>query len=732
MLSAVDRASGKTIVGNAFARACLRDGSLLDFRGDTVSEQSVTGNTAVVKAEAGSLRARLLAEIVENGSVIALALSLENIGDSPVFLDDVCPFAVDRAIGGQSHLLVDSVDVFTLGHTMTSSGLVIGKQGEPHEARLARKISATDPRYSGEYILAARLSPANGLTGSATFSFDRIGEVSCGFLIDQEKGTACARAAFLGTELRAGARVRLPTLYIDAVAAPQAALDRAVERVSDIYHPPVPEKVHAGWCSWYYYYVKITEQDIIDNLKLIADNRDRYPYDYIQIDDGYQLHWGDWLLPSSKFPHDMKYLSGEIKRLGFKPGIWVSPMIMTVQSNLFRDHPDWAVKDFETGEPVQMKGWSPLEENPWVILDGSNPEFLDHLRNMFGVMAHDWGYEYFKLDALMHGAAPGKRYDPTCTPHKALRNAMQAIRDGVGPNKYILGCTPSFGAMVGIVNGERVSGDVSTAFLSKDYGCSMEKALPQSIWRSFVHGKWWHNDPDCVLTRAQGTPLNEKLSEKGLSLEEARFFVTVVGLTQGIQMIGENMMALDEERRQLLDAILPIPKEPAQPADIFESPPTQMHLRTPHGLLVALLNWTEEPADIALSLTDLEMAGTDAQAVELWTRNYIGSQDGVMQAVEVPAHGSRVLLIREKLDRPMFLGFSGHITCGADLLNDESWDAPAQTLKLNIDANCAGTVVVRAPEHLTVATDAGWTSMGNGLWTKAVEKGAQELSCAFS
>jgi alpha-galactosidase len=143
---------------------------------------------------------------------------------------------------------------------------------------------------------------------------------------------------------------------IDGVRPTAKALEVMVNRVAEIYSPPLPARVATGWCSWYYYYADLREENILENLRYLAKHRNRYPYEYVQIDDGYQLHWGDWLSPGSKFPHDMAWISQQIKELGFKPGIWVAPLIMSAQSNLFRDHPDWALRRHDTGEIYMMEG----------------------------------------------------------------------------------------------------------------------------------------------------------------------------------------------------------------------------------------------------------------------------------------------------------------------------------------------------------------------------------------
>jgi alpha-galactosidase len=538
---------------------------------------------------------------------------------------------------------------------------------------------------------------------------------------------ARVRVAMRGAVLAPGETRVFPRLTIEAGKPAEQALDAAVERIRAIYHPPVRDEVLSGWCSWYYFYEKVTENDILANLRFLAEHRDRFPWQVVQIDDGYQRHWGDWLQPGSKFPHDMAWLAREIKKHGFRPGIWVAPLIMTAPSQLCREHADWALRRLDTGEPWTLKGWSPPEENPWFILDGTNPEYLEYVREVFSVMAHDWGYDYFKIDAMAFGAYAGKRRDSSQTGIQAVRKVVETIRAAVGPDKFVLGCGLPFGAAIGLVNGERVSDDISTAFRPEDGCCPLSVALPQTIHRSFIHGKWWHNDPDCVLVRADGTPHNPTLSEHGLTMDEAQLMVTVAGLTQGIQMIGENLSALTADRLALLDMICPMMPAPARPLDLFASKPDRLLTTTPQGEVLGLLNWSDEPLTLAVDPDEI-CGGRPSTVYEVWTDCFLGVIDRGGFGIEIPPHGARLLLLRPMREYPAFLGFDGHVSGGAALLKHESWDSASGTLRLDFAANRSGWVGIRVP--------AGWTSdslaeFRGEYWTAPVVKGDNALELRF-
>lgn len=726
-LTATEKSAGKLLFRKAACRVADFAGEAFDFFAQPSLEVTTQKDALIFEAALGLLAVKLTC--VLEVTVLRFTMELRNLADEPFPLGMVSILRFVRGAGSRSHLLADPTEVFSLGASTGETGEMWSK--DPGSMRVfALKLHSGQPHYLTDNMLALRPENAPDLTAEATYSFDRISKVAAGFSIDLEAGVSEARAAFRGALLAPGARRVLPTLTVDALSSVDTALAAAVDRVADLYQPCVKAPVPSGWCSWYYYYPHVTEGDILENLRFLATHRERFPYEYVQIDDGYQLHWGDWLLPGRKFPHDMAWLAREIKSLGFKPGIWVAPTIMTVQSNLYRDHADWALRDFETGAEKTMKGWSPPEENPWVMLDGTHPEFLAHLKRIFATMAHEWGYDYFKLDATAFAAYAGQRHDPTKTGIEAVRMVIEAIREAVGPDKYILGCAVPFGSAIGLVDGERVSDDVSTAFRPEDGCCPISISMPQSIHRSFIHGKWWHNDPDCVLVRSQGTPHNETLCEKGMSLEEARFFTTVVGLTQGIQMVGENMLLLEEDRLRLLEAVQPMMPAPAKPLDLFSSQPEKLLSETPAGPVLGLLNWSDSAKSIVLNRDELGLSG-DTEVFELWTNEHLGTMPSAPWPIEVPAHGSRVLLFRAAASHPAFLGFDGHISAGGSLLEKEIWNSANGVLYLKFKANVPGDLSLFVPPS--------WIPQGTELrrkqgrhWLAPIKTGLRELEFSFS
>ena len=94
------------------------------------------------------------------------------------------------------------------------------------------------------------------------------------------------------------------------------------------------------WCSWYSLYTAIDEP----LLNKIFDGLGDLPFDVLQVDDGWQVSVGDWEA-NAKFPSGMAALAEKIKSTGRKAGLWLAPLIAVKSSRLFREHPDWFLKD---------------------------------------------------------------------------------------------------------------------------------------------------------------------------------------------------------------------------------------------------------------------------------------------------------------------------------------------------------------------------------------------------
>lgn len=332
-------------------------------------------------------------------------------------------------------------------------------------------------------------------------------------------------------------------------------------------HPTIPfREVPDGWCSWYCYGPEVTQNDIMKNM---AVARKKYPsLKYIQIDDGYQPHMGDWLLQTDKFPKKMKDICLEIREAGCEPAMWVAPFIASKESKIFADHPDWFIKD-ENGHPlcaadVTFKGW---RDAPWYFLDPTHPEAIEYLKHVFKVMKNEWKVDYFKLDANAWGALPfGVRFKKDVTSVEAYRIGMETIWEACGPDTYLLGCNAPLWPSIGAVNGMRVTTDID-----RNIG-TVKLLASQCFHRNWMHNKLWINDPDCLVqedipSNADSKPSFLKKIISGRKSSRAamyRYAAAFVRASGGMVLSGDMLYTLNSYDDRIMDKILSAPRVAAE------------------------------------------------------------------------------------------------------------------------------------------------------------------------
>ena len=263
------------------------------------------------------------------------------------------------------------------------------------------------------------------------------------------------------------------------------------------------------WCSWYSLYRWINERILLKALNDFCD----MPFDVFQIDDGWQLAHGDWE-PNKKFPSGMNAMADKISANARTPGLWLAPFMVSANSRLAKDHPDWLLRD-EKGTPVRAGiTWT---GNPY-CLDSSHPEVLEWLNILIRKVRY-WGYGYLKLDFLYIGALMGKRHKDMPR-EAAYRNAMEVIRNAAG-DTYILACGAPILPSLGLCDGLRIGPDVAPFWLNTPLTVWLNNpndTSAQNAVRTSIHRLWLRPivnvDPDVSFFRSKYNSL--KLQEKQL------------------------------------------------------------------------------------------------------------------------------------------------------------------------------------------------------------------------
>ena len=507
------------------------------------------------------------------------------------------------------------------------------------------------------------------------------------------------------------------------------------------------------WSSWTSYYEAVREEDIVRNADWLAANLKPYGFQYVQLDDGYdrgpqgEHYWiENW--DKQKFAHGPKWLAGYIQSRGLHAGIWIVP---NAYAGAVSQHPDWYLRD-KQGKLVL--------DYATPSLDSSNPSVVAFLKHIFQTL-DDWGFEYYKFDGehampMYVPAVDGARLHDRDTDFLTVyRRRLQAIRDTIGPRRFIEGCpagTPlnGIGFFNSVFNGHDLynnwqgmfplfSSINANAFLNHLAvyvmpGEGLELGLPITVEQAE------HQRPPIVVATARTR--EAPMTGFGVTDAQARTLVTYVALTGVAYPLASVMPELPAERVKLLKATMPT--MPILPVDLY-SRGTDMHWDTfkheqadfyihnfPEILdlkvegsagtydVAAFTNWRSEKATREIDL--VAKLGLDAGAryiaMDFWNQKLVPvAQNHFL--IEIEPGDTRVLLIHRLQDRPQLLGTSRHIT-GAFSIGKVSWNAAA------LELTGEGLTVPGEPYQLWIHVPRGMTVTR----VSAKTKGGAELPAA--
>jgi alpha-galactosidase len=494
----------------------------------------VTAPFAEGVVRVGALELAIVGSDLEGGR--RLDVAVRNPGDSPVALDDV----VIRLGDARPEMLLE--------HGHQSWSVVRRCRADdvrPERASLPDWVRGTHvsrPEAAGVLVSGDQfLLTSDGVAGFLG------GRSHLGTVEAHAGGTGIdVRALFDGVALPAkGERVLEPIWLADGDAGVRYSDFASLWGI--LAGARVSARAPLGWCSWYQYFHEVTPEDVRANFEAAAGRG----LELVQIDDGYQAAIGDWLDVRPTWKDALEPLAMEIRHHGMQAGIWTAPFLVGEDSALLRDHPDW-VPTHSSGHPSKAV----LNQESWggwaYVLDTTRPDVLDHLRSTYSTLV-DRGFDYHKIDFCFSAALPARRSDPTMTRAEALRAGLDAVRDGIGDDSFLLGCGCPFGPAVGVVDAMRVSADVAPSWSPEAHWPGLAESAPAavnaiaaSVLRAPLHRRVFINDPDCLLLRPTDTRLDAS---------QRSFLATVIIGTGAFTLLSDDLRRYTDAEWGLLEAI---------------------------------------------------------------------------------------------------------------------------------------------------------------------------------
>lgn len=440
------------------------------------------------------------------------------------------------------------------------------------------------------------------------------------------------------------------------------------------------------------------------------------------IDDGWQSAVGDWLLVSqSRFPRGLKGVADEIRHSGLEPGIWIAPFLVGQSSVAAREHPQWLVRD-NRGEPVALtiagKQWA--GRPPQCVLDVTHPDAAQYIEQMMRTVAVDWGFSLILADRIAEVGLAGVRHDASVGSCQLVRRGLEIVRRAIGERFLLAGGCPA-GPAVGIVDAMRTSAAVAEKWYNAaSPSASAGGAVSNAIGRYWQHNRLYLNDAGVLTVRQVETSLN---------VEEVRTLATVVAMSGGLALWRDLPDSVSEQRRTILDKILPVWPHAARPVDLMlhAAETSALHWRFTQSEnswdVVAVVNLSDRQTDaeLPLALLGLDDDRGRYHAFELWRESYLGRVRGELLVRAIPPHGVRVVALRPVADGLCFLGSNLHLTMDAFFCSVQQRGL-ACDVRLSSGYPRRGRLFLWAPPGYAVRTSSGeLTARRDGSWSIEVD-----------
>ena len=144
--------------------------------------------------------------------------------------------------------------------------------------------------------------------------------------------------------------------------------------------------------NWEATYFDFKKEKLLD----LADEASKLGIELFVLDDGWfgnrfddNRALGDWVVNEEKLGGPLNDLIAEVHAKGLKFGLWFEPEMISVDSDLYRAHPDWA---------IQAEGRGHTYSRNQLVLNLANPDVVAYIKAAIDKILTENTIDYVKWD----------------------------------------------------------------------------------------------------------------------------------------------------------------------------------------------------------------------------------------------------------------------------------------------------------------------------------------------
>jgi alpha-glucosidase (family GH31 glycosyl hydrolase) len=181
------------------------------------------------------------------------------------------------------------------------------------------------------------------------------------------------------------------SIYLENEAI--SAYQRLIELVGHpAQTPPAELFVKPTWTTWARYKTEVSHTVVLNFAEEII--RHGYPYNVMEIDDRWQVHYGDISFDPARFP-DPKGMIEQLHAKGFKVTAWVIPFLDPESAAFAEGQAKGYLVRQPSGEPYLVGWW----QGRGGLLDVTNPRALEWFKERLEKLRAETGLDGYKFDA---------------------------------------------------------------------------------------------------------------------------------------------------------------------------------------------------------------------------------------------------------------------------------------------------------------------------------------------